>query len=499
MDFSDAAQVADGGFVSAGFHQFSNNGHIDACIARFDANGVLQWQKVWTAGPAYNSQAQAVLATADGGFAAAGYVEGNVAQGLFVMKFDGQDNVQWTKSYMPAANNSVAMGADGFTQLADGGFALQSLYGTLNGWGMLRTDAAGDVVWSDRLNPSFAGALDVAELPNGDLVFTGWGSDLATSALLLRKDGLTGTTEWLYNFGSDPGYNLDPFSVAMGPDSTIVLGGQCGALDGTGTIASFVMTISAGGVPQWISVFDTPYLDFGRDIAVDPNGGYVLCGYMVEDGTANDVASFVAKVDDSGQPIWSKRFDHADQGTERFYYASVTSDGGVLLSGQFGTTTSYPSLVVKLDANGNSCPYCPTAPIGTWSSLTPAVLPEGTSQSFGAWATAADHVFTVIDITASAVADVCGTVGVPEVVRPAAVTLAPNPFHTSTMLTLEIPQTSDNATLVLRDVAGRTVRNQRVRSGANVVERGGLSAGSYTYAIAAGPELITKGKVQVIE
>jgi hypothetical protein len=474
-------------------HAASNNGHTDAAVARYDANGVLQWQKVWSSGPAYNTWPQAVIATSDGGFAVAGTLEGNIAQGLFVMKFDAQDNLQWTKSYMPASG-VVHLGTDAIVQLADGGFALQARNSTFGGWCMLRTDPAGAVIWSDRFEP-YADALDVAELPNGDLVFMGWGSSLGGT--VLRKDGMTGVTEWMHDLGSDPAHDVDPFSVVVGPDSTIVLGGQCEALDGSANTAAFAMAISAGGTPQWMSIFNTADLDFGRDIAVDPNGGYVLCGYMVEEGTAIDVASFVAKLDGNGQPIWSKRFDHSDQGTVRFLHASVTSDGGALLSGYFGTPDSYPAMVVKLDADGNSCPYCPTAPVGEWASPAPVTLPDGVFQAFGTWATEADHVFTETEITASAVAEVCGTVGVHDEERTTQVMLAPDPFNASTVLTLELPLTRNTAVLILRDVTGRNVHEQRVRSGSNLIERGGLCAGSYTWSISDALGAIAKGKLQV--
>ena len=185
-------EMADGGAAFTGGYDPTNAGHSDVVLTRLDGSGALQWMKTYSTGSVPSEYGRDILTTSDGGMAVAGYLE---AGQVFIMKLDANGDQQWTKTYDAPGFFGLQM-ASGFIQLPDGGYALTSTSQFLSNdaWLMLRTNSTGDVLWSDRLDFTGGYPMDVAALPNGDLIFIGDESGLGTPSVILRKDGLTGTT-----------------------------------------------------------------------------------------------------------------------------------------------------------------------------------------------------------------------------------------------------------------------------------------------------------------
>ena len=90
------AATPDGGFILAGYYN-SNNFIF---LIKTDANGKQQWSKQFSgAGPGSTSEAFAVVATRDSGYAIAGYVDvdanGPIRRDIYLMKTDAYWNNLW--------------------------------------------------------------------------------------------------------------------------------------------------------------------------------------------------------------------------------------------------------------------------------------------------------------------------------------------------------------------------------------------------------------------
>jgi len=119
-------QTADGGFALAGYTYSYGAGGMDVWLVRTDARGVPQWQQTY--GGSHYDYANAVIKTADGGFALAGCTE-SFGPGKYyyynawLVKTDADGNVEWQQTY----GGSDWDGANSVIETADGGFALAGI------------------------------------------------------------------------------------------------------------------------------------------------------------------------------------------------------------------------------------------------------------------------------------------------------------------------------------------------------------------------------------
>ena len=335
----------------------------------------------------------------------------------------------------------------------------------------------------------------MAELPNGDLVFTGADQGLGNPNLILRKDGLSGAMEWMHWYTTGPDHTLTMHGLAVAPDSTIVVGGY--ELSASYEDA-FAFAVSSAGTPLCSTRIGTNEIDEATDIVRAPNGDYLLCGRMAQDTTDYPLlGGFVARLDANGQRLWSKHVNMP--GTNGFWpiRCSMADDGGLLLGGYCSTTTNYPQAFMKLDANGNSCPYCPSSDAGTQDSLSITVLPEQAFAFTGPWATVAEINFIMEDVTAAVTSSICGTTGVDEHENAPQVTIAPNPFVRSASITVMGVSSQKNARLEILDLSGRTVLTKRLEAETTIMDRGALATGQYVYHVVDEYGTLARGVFQI--
>lgn len=489
-------QTTDGGYASVGTFSESNDGYSDIGITKFDANGNMLWMHKLSAGNTIGAYAYAAIPTADGGLAIAGphYNQG----GFFLAKLDVAGNVEWAKVYTSDTFTLLpSWYYDGFVQTNDGGFAYFCSQVTIShGYCMLRTDANGDVLWSDEIRYTDF-ATDMAELPNGDLVFTGWASSGNLASLTVRKDGLTGATEWMHWYkGSIEEFSA--FGITVGADSTILLTGYSAVWAAGERMHLTAMALSAGGDPLWMTQVRTVDHTVAYEVAVHPDGGYVIVGNAQEYGTYDQIAASVTKLAGDGQLEWSKRYVHPDLSWNWFTRVNIADDGDILVSGYDTDDLDYPQVLYKLGPDGSSCPYCTGQDTGHYVALTPVIAPVGGFMDADPWAVAAPLTLTLTDYTAQVQADLCGTVGLEETPAKVSVSVAPNPCAERCTITLPASVAQHATTIELRDALGRIVHQQRVTGGATTLDVSDLAATSYIYRVTDGMGTIATGKIQVM-
>ncbi|MFX0015904.1 MAG: hypothetical protein ACFE98_15050 [Candidatus Hermodarchaeota archaeon] len=115
-------QTTDGEFILAGTYtqDFGTRG-MDMWLAKTDTNGDVQWNQTY--GGIGDDRANAVVQTADGGFALAGYTHlmGAPLSDLWLVKTDANGIEQWNETYGGLYEIDQA---NALVQTADGGFAL---------------------------------------------------------------------------------------------------------------------------------------------------------------------------------------------------------------------------------------------------------------------------------------------------------------------------------------------------------------------------------------
>jgi hypothetical protein len=113
-------QIADGGYILAGYAWSYGAGGYDFWLVKTDYNGIEQWNT--TFGGTKWDGARAVQPTADGGYILAGhtYSYGAGWKDFWLVKTDSNGNEQWNMTFGGADDDF----AESVQQTADGGYVL---------------------------------------------------------------------------------------------------------------------------------------------------------------------------------------------------------------------------------------------------------------------------------------------------------------------------------------------------------------------------------------
>lgn len=332
--------------------------------------GELDWIRSF--GGSGDDSARAIVKTNDGGFAilgSTGSIDGDIAtkfeeeNDYWFLKFDANGILQWNKTYggsMDDIGQSLAQTSDGGYVLT--GYSMSSDGDASNNEGfhdnwVIKLDAQGVLEWESSYG--FSGhdhSYDILEATEGGYFFTGF-LDI-TSA---RADGNTekrnsltshgvgefwgtkidedGSIQWRGYFG---GTNNDrAHGVVQSDDGGFVMAGftESDDYDISNTNGSYdfwVVKVDPFGNLLWERSFGGEGIDISYDIAKTADDGYVLVGNTFSsngDVFLNHGESdiWMIKIDVEGNLIWEKTY-----GGSKFDLAQAvvqSKDGGFLIAG----------------------------------------------------------------------------------------------------------------------------------------------------------------------
>jgi predicted secreted protein len=224
---SALVQTADGGYALAGYTFSLGAGDSDFWLVKTDSAGNEQWNKTY--GGTSIEEAWALVQTADGGYALGGWTFsfGFGGGDFWLVKTDSAGNEQWNKTYGGESYDQAFT----MVQTADEGYALagqtQSFGagGPMDFW-LVKTDAAGNEQW----NKTYGGT-----------------DDEEVHALVQTADG---------------GY---------------ALAGETWSLGGGG-FNSWLVKTDAVGNEQWNKTYGGTEADWAEALVQTADGGYTLAG-----------------------------------------------------------------------------------------------------------------------------------------------------------------------------------------------------------------------------
>jgi hypothetical protein len=180
--------TADGGFIITG----SANRDVawppdsnDVILVKTDGTGMISWSKVFDSGK--DDLGFCVQQTADSGYIISGFHDAmpvNVALSTYILliKTDSNGNVQWEKKYQFAVRDFNTKEPFSYVvkQTMNGGYVVVGTNAVIHPADVevLRTDAAGNVVWAKTFEHDMtvwrnSVGLDIIETPSGDFVIAG--------------------------------------------------------------------------------------------------------------------------------------------------------------------------------------------------------------------------------------------------------------------------------------------------------------------------------------
>ncbi len=225
-------QTADGGYLAAG--QFSDNtGNTSVLLYKMNAAGDSSWTALLNSA---NESARAIGQTSDGGFIIGGSYNPNPYEtDSYLIKTDNLGNVQWNNRYLILGNDHLLS----VGQTSDGGYfmggATIPVGGLNNKLFLIRTDAAGDTLWTSTYGGTgLDDGGETVQTSDGGFIQCGrtenFGANSNGDACLIKTNA-NGTIEWSKRYG---GNGPEEFSsINETADHGFIAGGSCGSF-GTG-------------------------------------------------------------------------------------------------------------------------------------------------------------------------------------------------------------------------------------------------------------------------
>jgi hypothetical protein len=258
------AATPDGGYIMAGYY----NGNSRIFLIKTDADGKQQWSKqIMAAGPVSRSEAFAVVATRDTGYAIAGYVDvddnGPARRDIFLLKTDAYGNKLWSKNI----GNSLDDEARALVELQDGSLVLTGFQRTADNPDkenifVLKTDANGTTQWFENYGSTEyrRRGHSIVAIPNGDLVVVGEseptiGDDKDVLAIRVNSIGsLLWSNSYAINGSANNSDEETRAAIALANGDLLVAGGTNAEPDGAG----FLLKIDGAGnpTPIWQKLYD---------------------------------------------------------------------------------------------------------------------------------------------------------------------------------------------------------------------------------------------------
>ena len=333
----------------------------------------------------------------------------------FVAKFNSNGVLQWNTflgSFDFDYGNAIAVDTGGNIYVAgDSSASWGSPLNAHSGGGddvfIARLGSDGTLQWNTFLGSSNGDwCRDIILDTASNIYITGeseatWGSPINSHAG--NNDGFaakfdsSGALQWNTFVGST-GYDFGD-SIAIDTASNIYVTGMSDAAWGSpinsyiGSDDAFVVKFDSDGTIQWNTFIGSTYHDGGHDVALDSTGNIYVCGES--DATwgspinayAGDVDGFVAKLDSTGTLQWntftgSTAFDWAHRmaidtsaniyilgdsgatwgspinpyaGSSDCYVAKINSSGGLVWHTFIGSTDIDNGTAITLDTANNIC------------------------------------------------------------------------------------------------------------------------------------------------
>lgn len=319
-------QTPDGGYIIAGSTGSFGAGQQDVWLLKTDENGDTAWTKTY--GDIADDWAEEVQLTTDGGYILVANTEfGADRYYVWLIKTDSLGDTIWTKKY----GTSRTQAGHSVRQTSDSGYIITGyesyppVYGRLF---LLKTDAYGDTVWSNRFFVGYSPlGRSVCDISGGGYVIAGeaWSAMPRIFCLLLKADA-NGDSVWSRSYGL-VSTNSRLNCVMQTADSGYIACGFKGPK--WRSKALWIVKTNFQGDSLWAREYgDSATERSGNSMQLTNDNGYIITGTCWEKGD-NDL--FLFTTNENGDSIWCATYGGvgADSGNE----VQQTDDSGYIVVG----------------------------------------------------------------------------------------------------------------------------------------------------------------------
>lgn len=278
-------QTSDGGFILTGSTSSFGAGQSDLVIAKLSSSGTLIWFR--TIGGVYSESGNSICETTDDGFA----VTGNTASfgagndDLYVLKFDASGILQWNK----VIGGGSLERAYCIIKSNDGGFLIcgqtQSYGAGANDAILLKLDLNGSFQWCKTFGTSQGEvATRVIQSTDGCFVLTCHTGQNQTNQCLIKVNS-SGEVQWQNYIAAASGFGTN-MSCIQSQDSSFLMTGFTNL--GAGSRDFYLAKFDPSGTFQWMKTIGSTGIDVSASLLQTNDGSTVISGYTNSYGSGNN-------------------------------------------------------------------------------------------------------------------------------------------------------------------------------------------------------------------
>lgn len=337
--------------------------YVDSVVVKYDAGGQQQWDHRDHT-PDDNNQHNALAVDHDGNILAAGASWIVRSEGQFdalLRKYDPQGNVLWSETYHHSTTDmswdalyDVAVGPD--NSVVAVGYS--EVFYPISSWLIVKYDANGSLLWARDISVGFTNVDEAWEVAvdqtTGDIYVAG---DLGVlsdgTEMTLVKYSPAGVQQWIRMLGGSAGMSDYGRDLALDPQGNVVLAGTLWE-----DVPEFMTRITIAkydpaGLLLWTDQYvDETFSSTGtNDVVVDAFGAAYVAGYIQRPGSGYDTDYIVAKWDPAGEQAWVETYAGEDGAPDEARAVTVDDELKVYTTGPAfgGTTTYFDFVTIKYD------------------------------------------------------------------------------------------------------------------------------------------------------
>jgi uncharacterized delta-60 repeat protein len=366
-------------------------GGDDGLVAKYNAAGLIQWQRVL--GGAGGDALKNVAVDSSGNVYVSGFTPVSGTAAILVAKYNTSGTLQWQRTLSGSdTEDSRAIAVDNSGNVYIAGFtASQGAGGPFDAF-VAKYDTSGTIQWQRVLGGSGNDfAIGIAVDSSGNAYITGYESSEGQGGadVLIAKYDTSGNIQWQRILGGGGG-DLG-LGIAVDSSGNAYVAGVTSST-GAGSNDALITKYNTSGTIQWQRVLGDADGQRFNGVAVDSAGDVYTVGTSPVSGTNGII---IAKYNNSGTIQWQRVLNSS--GTQTGVGISVDNLGNFYIIGNTDVVDpgGQELLIAKLPTDGSLT--------GTYGSFTYSVLTftAATSALTAATSTLTAATSTLADATSS--------------------------------------------------------------------------------------------------